>query len=323
MDPICNNWLTYRETADGLYCVNNHAVNMSTLLDEQEFSFLNLLDGKTDPYQIRTGYSPEEIDELLEMFYDLEYIRNGRMLQKSLGNLSFLIRELYMEDIRKKGYLLADGLMRILWFPFLAFGIWFFAGHWNMIESSRSTLTIVLSSLLGVITGTVLHELAHIIAGISFGADVYGLGCGVTSFMPYAFVIMNTEKIRSRRKKIHIDMAGIEMNLFLTGLYLLLSCAIPNSGPVFFFAAIPNALLALSNLIPWNGSDGLHTLSGIIGCADFYEYAVNILTNQKKRRKLLACGINGWITMVCCLVIILLQVTTPAFLVLNIALFVI
>ena len=156
---------------------------MSTLLDEQEFSFLNLLDGKTDPYQIRTGYSPEEIDELLEMFYDLEYIRHGRMLQKSLGNLSFLIRELYMEDIRKKGYLLADGLMRILWFPFLAFGIWFFAGHWNMIESSRSTLTIVLSSLLGVITGTVLHELAHIIAGISFGADVYGLGCGVTSFI--------------------------------------------------------------------------------------------------------------------------------------------
>ena len=321
MYPICNNWLSYHETADGLYCVNNHVVKESVLLDEQVFSFLNMLDGETDPYQIQTGYSPDEIDELLEMYYVLTFIRYGRILQKSFGNLSFLIRELNMRNIRKKGYFLADSLIRILWIPILAFGIWFFAGHWHMIGGSESISTIILSSVFGLATGVVLHELAHIVAGISMGADVYALGAGLNSFLPYAFVIMDTEMIRSRRRKIHIDMAGIEMNLFLTGLFLLLSCVIPYWGTVFYFAAIQNALLALYNLIPLDGSDGMHTLSGIIGCSDLYEYAVEILTNQRKRRKLLACGINGWVTLMSCLVIMLFKVTGPALLAVNAALF--
>lgn len=302
--------------------MRNHAVNITLIFNEQQFSFLNRLDGETDPYKIYTGYTPEEIDDILAILYRLSYIRYGRLIDNSIGNLSILVRECNSEKLSRKPFLLADCMMRLLWLPILVFGIWYFAGHWKMIDGSETALIITFGNVFGLVTGIVLHELAHAVAGIAMGAELFCLGVGTSSFLPCAFVIMNTSRIRSRAKKFHIDEVGIEMNLLLAGLYLFLSCVIPKNGNVFFIAAIFNAIVALSNLIPWKGSDGMHMLSEVFGSSDLYEYAENAVKNQKKRRKLLRSGTNGLITMGCSLVIMMLQVTVPVFLVLNVVMWI-
>ena len=127
------------------------------------------------------------------------------------------------------------------------------------------------------------------------------------------------KNIKSRRKRAHVNAAGIEANLLLAGIGFYLACFLPEAGGFLFFAAVQNAMLALINLIFVTGIDGMAIISEFTGCDDLFRYAKKTVVNTERRRRLCHSGINGLVTMGVCCIAICMQIGLPLLVVFNLA----
>ena len=81
-----------------------------------------------------------------------------------------------------------------------------------------------LGNILGIVFGALLHELGHAFAGLTYGARVFEMGVMINAILPGAYVLMDSQRVQSKMKRIQIYAAGVESNALFAGVCLLIAC---------------------------------------------------------------------------------------------------
>lgn len=98
----------------------------------------------------------------------------------------------------------------------------------------------------------------------------------------------------TKAEKIQFALAGVEVNLLMAGICLILAMQSYQWSRTMFSVANVNVILAGVNLLPASGLDGESALSAACGINSISEVARKWLTNKKCRKKLLRAGLPGY-----------------------------
>ncbi|MCQ2519630.1 MAG: M50 family metallopeptidase [Lachnospiraceae bacterium] len=266
--PRMANYVVIRRGKDGGITARNCIIGEEIELTEIQAGYLMSLNGKRDPFSI-PGFTSKQCRELYELFDDMLMIR-----KKKHGNrvgLTFMLTLFVPKRLRATKSIIPkilNFLLMITFLPAFIMGIHSCLICENYISAEYEAVGLILSIVIGLLA----HEFAHAIACISCKNGRF-LEMGLMfNFFPGAYVILDDSRIKSRLAKIQINLAGIEMNLLISGVCLLIayhpmfSSGVQSSfSGIFFMAAVENAILALINLLCVRGFDGEHVLSLLVG----------------------------------------------------------
>lgn len=142
-----------------------------------------------------------------------------------------------------------------------------------------------------------VHEAGHFFSGIALGYRVTDVGVLLLGILPIGAYVAHMDKPSAPPKaKIQMALAGIEANLLMAGLLLILGMCWDSMAATFVMAANINVALALLNALPVKGLDGGMALCYALGVKDISGFAQGILFSAPKRRALYA---EGWAGMLC------------------------
>lgn len=305
--PRLNNWLVFQRAGPDGYRVTDFISDETFTMGWRIAQFARRLDGKTDPYSISADLSEEEVHNLLVILEQNGLLRHDGFLVKSFGTV---YRTLWIPKITpslRAAAFLCNLLLRLLWIPLLLTGV--LAGWLRFPEFSGGY--VLAGYFGGFLAGLVLHEFGHAFACLSSGGRLFEMGVMVRSFLPGAYVLIDTRGVKSCMKRVQIFAAGIQMNLLLAGLSLLLGAVFPGAGDALFGSAVANIIVALMNLILLDGFDGMAILSELLGIDDPVSDARRVLCSGRLRQRLRKRGLSGTATIALGLVIALLQIALP------------
>ena len=139
------------------------------------------------------------------------------------------------------------------------------------------------------------HELGHLIAGLAYGYKVSDTGILLLGIIPLgAYVAHEDKKDAMKTEKIQFALAGIEVNLLIAGICLLLATQSYQWSLTLLSVANVNVVLAGVNLLPTSGLDGESALSAACGINSISEVSKRWLTNKKLLQKLFRAGLPGY-----------------------------
>lgn len=317
--PAICSWVSCSKTENGSYIVYNEVFDEKYRMSAREYDFFRRLDGKTNPFKIKTDLSREQKHRMLAYLEQDFLIRKSRIIFFSLGSIMITLFPIKNGGTSRKTIAtVADRVLSLIWLPVLLTGVFNLVNHFKWAASPGG---IVSGSVFGMTVGILLHEFAHAAACLHYGGRIYEFGIGFQFLFPYAYVLMNTTEIKSRQKRAHINAAGVEANLLLTGIGLYLTCFFTEHGLFILFVALQNGILALFNLVFCaKDVDGIGIMSEYIGCSNLFEYARETIASRERRGQLYHSGINGLVTLGVCCIALLMQIGLPLFTALNLAL---
>lgn len=144
------------------------------------------------------------------------------------------------------------------------------------------------------ICSIVLHEGGHLVAGISYGYNISDTGILLFGLIPIGAYVAHREKEEATKsEKIQFALAGIEVNLLIAGVSLIVATQSNSFASTMIGAAILNLILAGTNLLPTSGLDGEFVLNAVFKVDSIQEEAKKWLFNKKRRKKLLDSGLSG------------------------------
>lgn len=313
MYPRINNWLRFRRIAEDEYEVEDCIYEMSYRMERRLALFAKRLDGR-DPYAAAPGECAEDVDDMLEVLDENGLLRHSAVLTTGIGTLYYTVSYMRRSPALQCIAVLSNAALCILWLPVFLAGLFLFINDYPIQNFDH----FILGSIGGTLCGALLHELGHAFAGIAYGARVFEMGVMIQTFIPGAYVLMDSENVKSRMKRIQINAAGIEMNLALSGLCLLLAYGIPDWGAAFFCAAVINIFLAAVNLTFVDVFDGAHILWDLLGLEHVAPVADRIVRSRKRRRGLYRKGATGYVLVIILWILKLMQVALPILVCLNI-----
>ena len=313
--PMTNNWLSYRRISDYEYEVTDNLDDSVYTMGCKIAKFAKQLDGHTNPYEVDRFLPKEDVRSMLAELNKSDLLRSSRVLESSFGSFLYTIWIPQWTPFLRIFAFLMNNLLILLWLPSLVFGIYVFIKNILVIDVEIS----LTGYLLGLLGGICAHELAHAFAGISYRAKVFEFGIGIQNFIPCAYTLLENSNCK-RQQRIQINAAGVEANLFITGVCLLLCAALPRFSPLFYSAAIMNANLGVLNLLCLGGLDGMAILTDVIGTdvGLFLENATRIVCSKKRRAKLQKKGLWGYALILTSYIMIFSQIGFPLLLLLNI-----
>ena len=138
-------------------------------------------------------------------------------------------------------------------------------------------------------------------------------------FLPCAYVLIEDSKVKKTMKRAQIKTAGIEMNMLLGGIFLVLSEVFNGQFYLFLQAAILNILLAVVNASFIEGIDGMSVLAEFLGIDDFARKAKVVVKSHARKRKLKRMGMNGSAFLTACYIIRIFQILLPLMILSSIA----
>ena len=293
--------------------VKNDLTNESFFTDRGKsyLDFITALDGKNDPYELPSVYSRTERSLILRELSEHQLLREGRWLNKTLGEKSIAILVPKNHESASTLFSFLNKLLYALFLPIFVSGALFFQNSYVELQGVS-----VVGVVMGVLLGIILHEAAHACATLSYGGKLYEAGVHLTyMFLPGAYILTSFDDHLAPQKQIQTFAAGIEMNAALSGLFFFLASLVPQWGDFFFCMAWINFAFALINLIIFGGSDGCRILSVFFGLcpneAGIVSTAWEYVSDRCKREFLFSRGIGGRIKFYSYCVILLLQVVIP------------
>lgn len=310
--------LSYKKINEFSWIITEKSSGNSELFDLDEFMFMSQLDGKSDPYKIApNGWSNKDIELFLKFLQNNSYI--DKKIKKS-GLLSVSIRLFKIKATIKIRIicLILNCLLLLSFIPVFSIGCVLFIKNYHYIDNNYNYTYLFLGLVLGLILGIILHECGHAICGLSYGkAKVYEAGI-IIGLKPCAYVAINTSNLKERRRKIQIIVGGIEMNLLISGISLILLYLLPKFSLFFYGIGIDNFLLASFNLLLIDGLDGAAILDELLGTYDLFSSSIDFITNKKMRENLLSQGVTGYAKLFALIIISLFQLSYPVLLLLNV-----
>ena len=303
---MLNNWLVFSRKNQYEYDVHDCLYDEDFTMGVTIAAFARKLNGHRNPYSINMGLTKAEINHMLKQLREHDLLRYGRSLDAGSGahyTLWFIKRNPLLIKVAR----LWNCSLMLSWLPVFIFGVLFFIRDLPIINTD----CMWLGNILGIIFGALLHELGHAFAGLTYGARVFEIGIMINALLPGAYVLMDSQSVQSKMKRIQIYAAGVESNALFAGVCLLIACAIPYAGAFLLNAAIGNIILALVNITFGGGLDGASILSELLGIENLVEDTKKVVLNRRIRRKLRSKGMPGYALIAVSVVVQILQITIP------------
>lgn len=316
--PRKNHYLKFKPIDSDWVCIENFLTGEIWEVSREVAEFLKALNGKTNPYKINEEFSEEFVDELLDDFDEEGWLYSGKRLMS--GGIGTALFTLWIPDVKIWHRIVAkiwNSLLMILCLPVFIIGVTILVrGNFPYIEHGSNW---GLCYLVGFIPGLMLHELSHAAACLSdVRGKVFEFGIMVRYFLPGAYVVLDTERIRNRFKKAQIFAAGIEMNLLLAGIFLILLKLGWFDCTILIYAALVNGILAAFNLALIGPLDGMKIFSELLGVENIVYKAKKLIFDNDAKKKLRKRGINGRAAIASCYIIVGFQLLLPLILILNV-----
>ncbi len=288
------NFLLYKRINKNQYKVLNWLAEEEYTIDAPLVVLLKNLDGKTSPYDIDCHMSRSEINDALDMFEESELLRDSMTLMKGFGSY---YRTVFIPKWPKAKRVISSFsnlLLMLLFIPAIVTGLCLARG----MEIEYSFRAVTGGQLLGIVVGIFLHEWSHAAACIAYGGKVFEFGVMINNFLPGAYTLMSTSTIKRRFHLAQIDAAGIEANALLAGVFFILALKIPLMRTALYYAGLQNAVIAMVNLVFFEGLDGMNIIADIIGVDDLKTKVKAIIKRRALRKKISSVGIDGKIAVV-------------------------
>lgn len=316
--PKWNNYCTVKKKDDKVE-ITNYLLEKSYYLPIEIVRWGRKLDGRTNPYNIDKTLSRVSVRNRLKILQDIDCIRKSRILLKTTGTLlySLYIPQRITINMRLFAWFYNKAL-QISFLPMLVFGIYYFSTHFNYGDGG-----MYIGMILGLVIGIFLHEVSHVCAALACpGGKFFEIGIGISRFMPIGYALIDIKQVKRRFQRVQVNLAGIETNIFLCGLFLFLAgfCSEDIYSEAFLWAAIQNGFLGLLNLVFSNGVDGASAIAELLGdrTNSFISRSRELVWSQRKRQKVLNRGLTGYALVASAYIFQVLQLTIPALYIWNI-----
>lgn len=305
--------LLYKRLDESRYKVKNIENDEIFVLEVNIVSFMNKLDGKTDPFMINTCLSDFEIEEIIDFLWDNELITKKKL--KKIGFLSYGIPLFKVKTTKKMRIAsrLLNFLLMISFVPIFIVGLYAVRDIYKLID--QNDFSYLLGLYIGIASGILLHECSHAIAGLGYNAHLFTCGF-IVGITPGAYVEIDDEHIKSSLKKAQISGAGIEMNLLLCGISMICMCLFNSALSLLGGIAFSNLLLASVNVLPIIGVDGSQIINKLIG-EDLILYS-DILITDKSFLSHSFSNVRGLAEIYSCVLTLLSQISYPILIMANI-----
>ncbi len=303
--PMLVNWLKTEKNKDGTYTLTDINSGKTYTMGEKAYRFLSRLDGKTHPYRINKALSENSVDRIIDRCDELGLIRRKRLIV----DFPQILFTVWIPKTTKPLISFAklyNTLLKLLWWVTPAVGIYMFMNNFYL-----TTDYMIPGYIAGTLAGMLIHELSHMFAGLAYSADVYELGLMLNYFMPGAYVMLECDNVKSHFRKMQIYAAGIESNLLLAGVFLILSTLWYEASGFMLGAALTNLFLGILNASLIGQLDGMMIFNEIMGTDNFINLASNIMKNKQRRKKLLAQGVQGKAKFAACCIICSTKIVMP------------
>lgn len=312
--PTLANWIRFKRISENEYEIVNLLHDEEIQSDAYTVWFARQLNGRRNPYRIDKRKSNEDVDLLLDELEAENIIRDKRFLSKFFLYLLVTVwRPRVTSNLRLFSFFV-NGLLLIAWLPLLTFSIYYYLN--NLYDLSIDYITI--GSFAGLFIGMIMHELGHMFACLAYGGRVFEVGVMLQFFIPGAYVLMNESNIKKRTRRIQVSAAGVEMNLLLTAIFLIMSAKFEPLSGFFLGASIQNVFLALLNLTFVNGFDGMTIMSELLGVEGLADRAKRITKSNLRKRRLRKDGVSGKATIAVSYILRGIQIALPLIFALNI-----
>ena len=286
--PKAARWISVEKQGPDDYIIRDNLNDDYGRTDAVTANMAMKLDGYTDPYSVDPSLSERDVRSILHYFEENGITRNLHILQKSAGQMLLTIWEPVVTNSFRAVAFILNNLLMISWLPLFIFSLWFINN--NFIEDVNISLGV--GVIVGTAAGMFMHEFAHMCAGVGYGCEMYEMGIMI-GFRPGAYVLMKESDIKKRMHRVQVYAAGVEMNFFLSAVFLILAGLIKPAGCFFLGCAINNILLGALNLTFLDGIDGMRILAELLGLEDIVDRTKRIVKNKSRARRLSANGIHG------------------------------
>lgn len=313
--PCRSPFLLYNRIDKDSFRIHN-VLNAKTYQVSIEFvSFLRQLNGRRDPYTIFPQHSKWYIRQLIRELKHCEMLAPKKsFLHFGFGYYIYPMLYCYFGRVAKILAKLWNQFLMIGCIPILIFGIWvqtyIIVNPSILVRGVQNIKACVIPGIiLGVGIATLCHELSHAYVGLAYNSHVFMMGIGIQFFLPVGFVFMDTRHIRNKFHLMQIHAAGIEVNFLLYGIFMG-TVLTPFFTPfLMYIMAMMNLCMAIYNLLPLVGLDGLTILSDFLGKKDLYQSALNRIKNPQKVEN--SSGFFNLLSLVASYLLIILQILTP------------
>ncbi len=175
--------------------------------------------------------------------------------------------------------------------------LFFISREWEQFKTSAYALASwsgVISVLISIAFVKVLHELGHGYVAVNYGCRVPAMGVAFILGAPLLYVdVTDGWKLKSRRQRLHIDSAGIAVDLSVSILALFAWVFLPDGGArnAAFSLATAGWLTSLAfNLNPFMKFDGYHIMADGLSMPNMQERSIAI-AKWKLRETLFGLGL--------------------------------
>lgn len=314
--PMLCNWVKLETNSPNETVIKNRVTDEEFVTDQGErfISFLRKLDGKNNPYEIDSQYSRKEVMAILNQLKEYGLLRESRVLDKQKGSIKYAL--FFFHQMEGRQHRVATNMHCLLYLfciPVFIVGIVLMYQCLPDIESVS-----VLGLIIGAFIGVIGHELGHCLGTIAYGGTVYEVGVSCDFIFP-GFYILSTKAECSRLKSAQISAAGIEANLLISGIFLILTAMDTTVTDLFFSASITNLTLGMINLLFINGLDGSEIISDLFGFeSNIVPIAIQSIKSKSIRRKLKNGGVKEQLLYMAFCFITILQIAVPIMILLDI-----
>lgn len=292
--PVKCNWISYKPSAEDedMYIVNNHLLEEEYHIDGDDIRFIEKLDGKTDPMKLIDTMSKRQMKIYLMYLEHMDLIRTSRFVIAEFPTYMWTVCSV-KDNLKYKSICEDLNILLVLSViptAMLAVVMLMLNSNIKSALDNTSLIALIIGFVFGIISGFILHELGHAISCTAYGGMVFEFGLAYQGSFA-AYTLLDTKQVKKRLHRIQIDMSGIEVNILLAAVYVILFCLCSNlkfANSYFWLqAAISNISLAGVNVLMVDGFDGMGAVKEILGLDNLMRSSAKALYNKKRRSHLL------------------------------------
>lgn len=248
-----------------------------------------------------------------------------------------MLHTVYIPERKYAGTIIPKILNSLLWLTFLPIFLYglFRLSRYDIefgMNCNYFFANVIIGIVGGLLLGMILHEVGHAIACLANMKGAFlEAGFMIRGILPGAYVMIDATDVTNRRKKAQIYLAGIEVNLLLSGLLMILMTSVRENSFLgewkiaMLYAVVQNVILTLINISLVENFDGEHTMRALFGgpIVDAAKANLKQMFSSKKRRNYFRKnGINGIANICTSVVVLVFQIFIPLLILAEISIFV-
>jgi putative peptide zinc metalloprotease protein len=215
----------------------------------------------------------------------LAKVRNVMQYEYAIKNVDGWITRLY----QRVGFLFFTPIAKILMALIVVVGfgafIMFLPEASSILKNTPRAWLLLLLTIPANIIAVPLHELAHALTTKAYGYQVHRLGIGWFWLGPIAFADTSDMWLSTRGPRIAVNLAGIYVNVVISGMLTLVALCLANPVLAVFFrlVALSSYLMAFYNLDPMFELDGYYVLMDMLDKPNLRGHAIKWLVQDFKK----------------------------------------